>query len=75
MLHVGGPQRVSRHDHGVAVARALGLDDALCRPIRQADLPELGARPADVSLRIDRLRELLGREPLDVTAGCARLRP
>jgi dTDP-4-dehydrorhamnose reductase len=73
-LHLAGPDRISRHEHGVAAARTLGFDPALCVPITQDDRPDLGPRPQDVSLRIDRLRDLVGWEPAGVEAGCARLR-
>jgi dTDP-4-dehydrorhamnose reductase len=73
LVHLAGPQRVSRYEHGLAMARACGLDEALCLPSRMADLPGLAARPPDVSLRVDRLVALAGRGPLSVAAGCARL--
>ncbi len=73
LLHVGGPDRVSRLEHGLAVARSFGLDTNLCRPARVADLPHLAPRPRDVSLRIDRLVALLGRTPLGIREGCARM--
>lgn len=73
ILHLAGPQRVSRLEHGLALARAFDLDLSLCRPTRVAELPGLAPRPADTSLRIDRLVALLGWSPLDVAAGCARL--
>ncbi|MCO5170771.1 MAG: sugar nucleotide-binding protein [Planctomycetes bacterium] len=72
-VHVAGPERVSRHAHGVALARALGLDPAGCAAARMADVAGLAPRPADVSLRIDRLVDLVGRAPLGIAAGCARL--
>ncbi len=72
LLHLAGPERVSRHGHGVAIAAALGLDPALCRPARLADAP-IAPRPADASLRIDRLVGLLGRTPRGIGAGCLRL--
>lgn len=75
VVHVGGPDRVSRHEHGVAIARALGLDPAGCVPSRMGDVAGLSPRPADVSLTIDRLVALVGRSPLGVTRGCARLGP
>lgn len=72
-VHVGGPERVSRLEHGVAIARALGLDPAGCVPSRMSDAPGLSARPADVALRIERLVSLVGRSPLGLADGCGRL--
>ena len=62
LLHLGGPQRLSRYDFGVLVARAFGFDPARLVPVRQADL-ELGTRrPADVSLDCRLARSVL-RDP------------
>lgn len=72
-VHVGGPERVSRLEHGVAIARAMGLDPGGCVPARMSDVAGLAPRPADVSLRIERLVELVGRSPLGVIEGCAAL--
>lgn len=72
-VHLAGPERVSRYEHGLAIARALGLDATRCVPSRMADQPALSPRPADVSLRIDRLVELCGRAPAGVKEACARL--
>ncbi|MBX3472304.1 MAG: sugar nucleotide-binding protein [Planctomycetes bacterium] len=72
-VHVAGPERASRHAHGLALARALGLDPAGCVAARMADVPGLSPRPADASLRIDRLVGLVGRAPLGLAEGCARL--
>jgi dTDP-4-dehydrorhamnose reductase len=72
LLHLGGPERVSRHAHGVALARAFGLDPAGCRPGSIDDLPGLAPRPRDVSLVTGRLAALAGRTGLGVEAGCRR---
>lgn len=72
-VHVAGPERVSRLEHGVAIARALGLDPGGCVPARMGDVAGLSPRPPDVSLRIDRLVALVGRSPLGVLEGCARM--
>ena len=63
VFHVGGPERLSRYDLGVRVARALGLPDTLIEPIRQADQPVGAPRPADVSLDSSRARQELGWAP------------
>ncbi|HEU5117820.1 MAG TPA: sugar nucleotide-binding protein, partial [Isosphaeraceae bacterium] len=59
VVHVGGPERLSRFDLMRRVAEAMGLDPALVRSNRQqdADLPE--PRPADVSLDTARLLDLM----------------
>lgn len=72
LLHLAGPERISRHAHGVAIATALGLDPGLCRPTRLADAP-ISPRPADTSMRIERLVRLVGWTPRGIAAGCLRL--
>jgi dTDP-4-dehydrorhamnose reductase len=59
VVHVGGPERVSRFDLMRRVAGALGLDPSLVRANRQSDAPAPEPRPADVSLDCERLVALL----------------
>ena len=49
ILHLGGPQRLSRYEFGLLMAKAFRLDASLIVPSRQADVPMAAARPADVS--------------------------
>lgn len=58
VLHLGGPERLSRHQFGLQLAAAFGIDPALIWACRQADLPMAASRPADVSLRSDRAFDL-----------------
>lgn len=59
VLHLGGPERVSRHDLVRRVAEALGLDASLVRGEDQAEKTFPEPRPADVSLASGRLDECL----------------
>ena len=59
IVHVGGPERVSRCDLMRRIAAALGLDPGLVRANRQADVPSPEPRPADASLDSSRLASLL----------------
>lgn len=63
LLHVAGPQRLSRLDMGRMTAAALGVSDACIVPIGQCDLAFDEPRPADVSLRSERFATLFGRPP------------
>lgn len=72
LLHLAGPERVSRHVHGLALARAFGVDPRGCRAGSLRDTPGLAPRPADVSLLTARLARLVGRSALGVEAGCRR---
>jgi dTDP-4-dehydrorhamnose reductase len=50
LLHLGGPDRLSRYEFGLLLAEVLGYDRGLLRPCDQADVPGLGPRPQDVAL-------------------------
>ena len=73
LLHVAGPERVSRYELGLAVLESMGLAPDLARDsVREArarDLPDLGPRPSDVSLDASRARELLSTELFGVRDG------
>ena len=57
IMHVGGPERLSRWDMGQRLAAALGEDTSAFTKLKQADLPMPEPRPRDVSLDCRLLRE------------------
>jgi dTDP-4-dehydrorhamnose reductase len=77
VFHLGGPERVSRHQLGLRVAAALGLDASLIEEARQADAPPAVPRPLDVSMDSRRAeRELAYRpRPLDTAVREGRREP
>ena len=62
LLHLGGPERLSRHEMGQLIARAAGAPERLLLKCRQTDIAMPAARPPDVSLDSRRAR-LLGYHP------------
>jgi dTDP-4-dehydrorhamnose reductase len=62
-FHIGGPERLSRHDLGLRLARALGLPEAGIVAGLQSDHRGPDPRAADVSLDSTRARRELGWEP------------
>ena len=66
-FHLGGPERISRYDLGLRVARWLGVPEAGIVALRQADHAGPDRRAADVSLDSGRARRELGWEarPID----------
>jgi len=48
--HLGGPERQSRYDFAVELAKVLEVEPALVIPVLQKDINMAAARPADVSL-------------------------
>jgi dTDP-4-dehydrorhamnose reductase len=59
IVHVGGPERISRFELMRRSAVALGFNEALVQPNHRADVQLLEPRPADVSLDTSRLRSIL----------------
>jgi len=58
ILHLGGGDRLSRHDFGLVIADVFDIPRHLIQSCRQADVPMPAPRPADVSVNISRAREL-----------------
>jgi dTDP-4-dehydrorhamnose reductase len=63
LLHVGGPERLSRLEMGRCLARSLGVSGANIVACRRADAPAAEPRPRDVSLDSSRWRGLFPGEP------------
>jgi dTDP-4-dehydrorhamnose reductase len=58
LIHVGGPERLSRYELMRRIASVLGIDPLLVQPNVRADVPLPEPRPADVSLNSSRLLAL-----------------
>jgi dTDP-4-dehydrorhamnose reductase len=75
VLHLGGPERLSRHEWAGRIAKELGLDDGPVRPVAKAGTA-YACRPVNACLRselADGLPELAGLRPVDVDEGARRL--
>lgn len=59
IIHLGGPERLSRWDMGVLMAECLGLDPSPLVPDLLANQSDANTRPRDVSLNSARCRVLL----------------
>lgn len=68
LLHLGGPDRLSRYDFGLRMAEVFGLDPSLLIPGKQADVIMPARRPADVSSSSQKAFSL-GYRPRGVIAG------
>lgn len=62
VVHLAGGERVSRFEFGKAICEAFLIQPAPILETKQADVPMAAPRPADVSLQIERARQL-GFEP------------
>jgi dTDP-4-dehydrorhamnose reductase len=75
VLHLGGPERLSRHEWAGRIAKGLGLDDGAIRPVGKAGTA-YACRPDNACLHSERaesLPELAGLRPVDVDEGTRRL--
>jgi dTDP-4-dehydrorhamnose reductase len=63
IYHLSPGWKQSRHDFGVAVAHALGLDERLIVPARMVDVPLDAKRPRDCSLANAKLVRATGFVP------------
>ncbi|GLY88729.1 NAD(P)-dependent oxidoreductase [Actinoallomurus iriomotensis] len=75
VLHLGGPERLSRYEWAGRIAKGLGLDDRPIRPTAKAGTP-YACRPDNACLHSERaadLPELAGLRPADVDEGTRRL--
>lgn len=63
ILHIAGPERLSRLDMGRIAARALGVKGANMESSRQANMPSPEPRPSDVGLLCHRYSKLFGQAP------------
>jgi len=69
LLHLGGPETLSRHALGRREAAAAGFDPDLCEPSTRAAAGVEASRPADLSLDSRRLAALLGWFPRTLAHG------
>lgn len=63
VVHIAGPERLSRYDIGLAIAKAFGLSETMLQSMSQKDLQMAAPRPADVSLDISKA-VALGYQPV-----------
>ncbi len=68
LLHLGGPERLSRYELGLRVARAFGLPEDRITPALQSEHAGPDRRAPDVSLDSTRARRDLGWEPRPLDA-------
>ena len=73
VVHLGGPERCSRHEMGVAALEVFGLAAELARRGSAAEAESLVPRPRDVSLDVSLAREM-GLETRGLREGFERFR-
>lgn len=73
LLHLGGPERISRYEFGLRMAEVFALNAQLLQPCRQTEVAMAAARPADVSSNSQQAMDL-GYRPRGVLAGLESVR-
>jgi len=73
ILHLGGPERISRYDFGLLLAEVFDLDANYIRRCYQKDVSMPAARPGDLTTRNDRAYAI-GYSPRNVRDGLISLR-
>lgn len=58
IIHVAGPERLSRYEMGVRFARLLGIPDPVLEPVSRLSFDAAEPRPADLSLSAERFARL-----------------
>ncbi len=59
LIHIGGPEAISRYEFGVRLAHLLKLSDAPFHRTTMADAQSLSRRPKNVTLNIDLAKSIL----------------
>lgn len=70
--HVVSPDRLSKYDFGVRIAKRFGLNPDLITPIKTADIDRGAARSLNLTLNPDKLRTALGHDLPTVVEGLDR---
>ena len=73
VLHLGGPERISRHAFGKFAAGILRIDDAKFKPCLQKDVDLPAPRSPDVSLDISKARGM-GFQPRSLASALSALK-
>lgn len=73
LLHLGGPERLSRYEFGVKMAEIFGFDAHFLQSCHQADVKMAAPRPADVSVNSKRAMAL-GYCPRSLVEGLEAIR-
>jgi len=69
LLHIAGPDRVTRFELGIRIAELFDLDQSRISPFSQKDLDLGMPRPPDLSLDITRARTLINYSPRSLMTG------
>lgn len=72
VYHVCGSERISKHEFGVRVARAFGLDENKVKRASVHDSPLVAQRALDISMSTERIAAAIGRKMPTTDEGLRR---
>jgi dTDP-4-dehydrorhamnose reductase len=72
IFHTAGATPMNRYEFSVALVRSVGLDAALVRPVKTAELNQKARRPVNSSLSTERLAGVTGYRMLDLPSQLER---
>lgn len=71
--HLAGPERISRYDFAIKMAKAFSIPETLVIPSLQKDVKMPAARPADVSMSIQKAKTI-GYSPRSIEENLLRIK-
>lgn len=75
VYHTAGSERISRYGFALEIAETFNLDKSLIKPIKMSELKAwIAKRPKDSSLCVDKVKEEINIELLDVTQGLKEMK-
>jgi dTDP-4-dehydrorhamnose reductase len=73
LIHIGGPDYISRYEFALRGAKVLGIDTDLVKKTNISDLNLAAPRPLKAGLNIDKMKSLLKICPLGVIEGLSQV--
>lgn len=73
-IHLAGKDAASRHEFGLKIADAFGLDRSLVRRVDSSRFPSIAPRPPDTTMLTVRMERELGVAPMTLEEGLRSMR-
>jgi len=69
IFHLGGPEVANRYDFSKKIAETFGLPEELIGRVSSEHFSSLAQRPGNTACSVQKMREILGIEPLGIEEG------
>jgi dTDP-4-dehydrorhamnose reductase len=73
IIHIAGADYINRHEFASIAADIFGVDKTIIKAAKQSDLNMAARRPLLAGLRVDKMRNVLGIEPVGIRDGLSRV--